>query len=94
MMRKVIRKKMDLLEIGKITVSGNTEKVAIPKKIAKRLKIKEYFEKGEPTYITFKIRDGELSLAFTNEFGHEIYGIEDENNGEWWSIVCKRCENS
>jgi len=75
--RKVLRKKMDLLEMGKITVSGNYEKVTIPKKIAKRLKIKEYFEKGEPTYITFKIRDGKVTLAFTNEYGDEIYGMED-----------------
>ncbi|MCL2156427.1 MAG: hypothetical protein FWH54_00195 [Methanobrevibacter sp.] len=82
MMRKVLRKKMDLLEIAKITVSGNYEKVTIPKKIAKRLKIKEYYEKGEPSYITFKIRDGELSVAVTNEHGKEIYGMEDENNGE------------
>jgi hypothetical protein len=79
MERKVLRKKMDLMEIGKITVSGNYEKVTIPKKIAKRLKIKEYSEKGEATYITFKIRDGKITLAFTNEYGEEIYGMEEEN---------------
>ena len=78
--RKILRKKMDLMEIGKITVSGNYEKVTIPKKIARRLQLKEYFDKGEPTYITFKIRDGKVRLSFTNEYGEELYGMEDETN--------------
>jgi len=76
--RNVLRKKMDITETVKVTVTGRYEKLTIPKRLVKLLKIRECHENGEETYLTFRVENGELIIRFTDEYGEELYGTEED----------------
>ena len=76
--RNIIDPRIDTAGISKVTVSDRFTRVQIPTNIAKVLKIKEYFKKGERTYVTYRIKNGEIILLFTDENGIELYGKRDD----------------
>lgn len=78
--RKQIDEKIDWMETTKITITPKVDRISFPKQTSEILKLKEYHKKGEETYMTFRIRNGEIVIKLTDKVGNELYPKENDNN--------------